>query len=176
MAENEEPWDLVVGRVVAPFGIRGRVRVRAETDCPERFRQLREVRLELPDGSERPARISHVRIMPKGIVVQFEGYENRNRAEELRGAFVKIKSSMAMPLPEGAYYIHEIIGMRVGTVDGRDLGEIVEVIRSPAHDVYVTAHAMIPARREVVKEIDREGRRMVVSLPPQDSARAEREA
>ncbi len=40
MAAQEEPWDLVVGRVAAPFGVRGAVRVRAETDSPERAERL----------------------------------------------------------------------------------------------------------------------------------------
>jgi 16S rRNA processing protein RimM len=75
---------------------------------------------------------------------------------------------MALPLPEGSHYVHQIIGLRVFTTEGRDLGEISEVIQSPASDVYVTAQAMIPALRQVVKQIDLEGKRMIVSLPAEE--------
>lgn len=167
MESNEEPWSLVIGRVTAPFGTRGEVRVRPETDFPQRFGELEEVCLELPDGEERRARVRKARVTPKGVLVSFEGYGDRDRADALRGAWVKVKPSMAVPLPEGSYYVHQILGLRAVTEDGRDLGEIVEVIRSGANDVYATPSAMIPATREVVREIDLEGGRIVVSLPPE---------
>ena len=168
MGQHEEPWDLVIGQVVAPFGIRGQVKVRPETDVPERFRLLEQVCLEFPDGEQRMARIDDVRISPKGVTVRFAGYENRSQAEDLRGAWVKIKKSMALPLPEGSYYIYQLVGLRAYTEDGRDLGEITEVIQAPGNDVYVTPHAMIPALRHVVREVDLEAKRMVVSLPPEE--------
>ena len=172
-AEREEPWSLVIGRVTAPFGTRGAVRVRAETDFPERFRDLEEVCLELPGGEERRVHITEARLTPKGILVSFRECQDRDQAEELRGAWVKVKPSMAAPLAEGSYWVHQIIGLRAFTEAGVDLGEVTEVIRTPGNDVYVTAKAMIPALREVVKEIDLEGRRMVVSLPREYRAETE---
>lgn len=165
MAEAEEPWSLVIGRVVAPFGTRGEVRVRPETDFPERFQQLEQVCLELPDGEERVVSVRRARLTPKGVLVWFDGCSDREAAESLRGAWLKVRPGMAVPLPEGSYYLHDIMGLRAVTEDGRDLGEITEVIRSPAHDVYVTSSTMIPAVREVVREIDLPGGRMVVALP-----------
>ena len=64
--------------------------------------------------------------------------------------------------------MHELIGLRAITEDGRDLGEITEVLRSPANDVYVTESAMIPAVHEVVREIDLEKGRMIVALPEEE--------
>jgi len=152
---------------MAPFGTRGEVRVRPETDFPERFVGLREVCLELPEGRAEMARVVQARITPKGALVQFEGCADRTQAEALRGAWVKIRLSMAIPLPEGSYYIHEIVGLRVLTEEGGDLGEVTEVIRSPANDVYVTETTMIPAVREVVREISLEKGTMTVALPPE---------
>jgi 16S rRNA processing protein RimM len=165
MPENEEPWSLVIGRVTAPFGTGGEVRVRPETDFPERFRGLGDVCLELPNGEERVVRVAGARITPKGILVKLDGYDDRDSVEGLRRAFLKVKPSMAAPLPEGSYWVHQIIGLRAFTEEGRDLGEITEVLRSPANDVYVTESAMIPAVREVVREIDLEKGRMIVALP-----------
>ncbi len=129
MSETEEPWDLVIGQVVAPFGINGQVKVRPETDSPERFRLLDRVCLELPSGEQRLARIEAARVSSKGVTVHFRGCHDRGQAEALRGAWVKIRHSMALPLSEGSYYLHQIVGLRVFTVDGRDLGEVTEVIQ-----------------------------------------------
>lgn len=169
-APAEEPWSLVVGQVVAPFGIKGEVRVRPETDFPERFRKLTEVRLELPSGEDRRAQVTAARVSARGVLVRLAGCESREQAEELRGAWIKVRPSMAAPLPAGSYYLHQILGLHAFTVDGRDLGEVTEVIRTGAHDVYVTAAAMIPALREVVREIDLVRGRMSVELPPEEGA------
>jgi 16S rRNA processing protein RimM len=168
MQTEEEPWSLVVGRVTAPFGTKGEVRVRPETDFPERFGKLREVCLELPNGEEQVVRVLAARTTPKGIILALQGIGDREQAGGLRRALLKVKQSMAAPLPEGAYWVHEIIGLRAVTEEGKDLGEVTEVIQSPGNDVYVTPSAMIPAVHEVVREIDLEGGRMIVSLPPED--------
>ena len=163
--DNEEPWSLVIGRVTAPFGTKGEVRVMPETDSPERFRSLEEVCLELPDGEQRHCHVRRSRITPKGIILWLAECQDRDQAAALRRALVKVKPTMAVPLPEGRYWIHQIIGLRVLTEAGEDLGEVTEVIRSPANDVYVTPTAMIPALRHVVRSIDLDAGRMIVSLP-----------
>ena len=166
--QPEEPWDLVIGRVMAPFHNRGEVRVRPETDFPHRFHHLAQVCVELPGGEERLLQVRRVRLTPKGILLHLHGCDTRDQAASLRGAWIKIRKTMAQPLPEGSYYIHQIIGLHAITDDGRDLGEITEVIRSPAHDVYVTESAMIPALHTVVREINFDQGRMLVSLPPEE--------
>lgn len=165
----EEPWNLVVGQVVAPHGVAGEVRVRPETDFPERLGRLGEVCLSLPTGEQRFLRILSARPGPRGILVKFAGCERREQAEALRGALIAIRPSMAAPLPEGAYWVHQVVGLRVVTEQGEDLGEVTEVIRTPANDVYVTPRAMIPAVRQVVREINLEEGRMVVSLLPEEA-------
>ena len=168
--QSEEPWDLVIGRVTAPFGVKGAVRVKPETDQPDRFCDLDEIALELPSGREVRDRVRDARITPKGVVLQLAGCESREQAADLRGAWIKIRQSMAIPLPEGSYWVHEIVGLRVVTLEGEDLGEVTEIIRAPGNDVYVTPHVMVPAVRQVVKQIDMEGRRLVVDLPPVEEA------
>jgi 16S rRNA processing protein RimM len=166
----EEPWDLVIGRVTAPFGVDGEVRVRPETDFPDRFLTLKQVCLELPDGSERLLIIARARLTAKGVLLQFKGCSGRAEAEPLRGALLKIKQSMAVALPPDSYWLHELIGLQVVTEEGEDLGEVIEVIRAPGNDVYVTPKAMIPALRQVVRGVDVKARRMLVSLPPESRA------
>lgn len=169
--QNEEPWDLVIGRVTAPFGVRGAVKVKPETDDPARFCELEEVALELPSGQELHHRVREARITPKGVVLQLAACENREQAAALRGAWIKIRQSMAIPLPRDSYWIHEIVGLQVVSVEGKHLGEVTEVIRAPGNDVYVTPQVMVPAVRQVIKQIDLDARRLVVDLPADDEVR-----
>lgn len=167
---GEEPWDLVIGQITAPFGVKGEVRVRPETDHPDRFLGLEEVCLELPSGEQRRERVAEASVMPKGVRLRLACCHSRSAAEQLRGAWLKIKKSQAVPLPEGSYWVHDIIGMKVMSDQGEDLGEVTDVIQAAGNDVYVTPKAMIPAVRQVVRRIDLDGRQIVVSLPEEESA------
>jgi len=173
--KEREPWNLVIGQVTAPFGIAGALRVRPETDAPERFSELRTVCIELPSGEERLWTVRKARVNQKGIILELAECENRDEAESLRSGWIKIQESMAIPLAEGAYWIHEIIGLRVVDDRGADLGEVLEVIRTPANDVYVTERVMVPAVRDVVRQVDLANERILVSsdveFPPAKGAR-----
>jgi 16S rRNA processing protein RimM len=96
------------------------------------------------------------------VIIQFDGYNDMTAAESLRGAKLYTSKSAQVPLPEGEYYIDDIIGVSVTTSDGDDLGTIHEVLRSPANDVYVTERAMIPAVKEFVVSLDIKEKKMVV--------------
>lgn len=171
MPEEREPWSLVIGRVTAPFGIKGAVRVKPETDFPERFQETDEVCLELPTGEARVFRVRRARRTPKGVLLELDGCADRTQAEQLRRSWVKVKPSMAVELPEGSHWVHEIIGLRVVTEEGADLGEVTEVVRTPAHDVYVTPSTAIPAVSEIVREVDLERGRIVVRPLPEEPDR-----
>ncbi len=170
-AEEREPWDLVIGQVTAPFGVKGALRVRPDTDFPERFGALSQVCLELPTGEERVLAVRRAQVRPKGVTLWLFGCEDRETATSLRGALVKVKQSMAVPLPEGRHWVHDIIGLRVVTDKGEDLGQVTEVIRGPGNDVYVTPLTMVPALRDVVRRIDLdEGVMVIAPLPEEESA------
>jgi 16S rRNA processing protein RimM len=153
-AEEKEPWDLVIGQVTAPFGVKGALRVRPETDFPERFGDLDEVCLGLPTGEERFFPVRRAQVTAKGVTLALVGCDDRDTAASLRGALVKIRQSMSVPLPEGSFWIHNVVGLRVVTEQGEELGEVIEVIRTPGNDVYVTPCTMVPAVREVIRKID----------------------
>ncbi|MDO8589320.1 MAG: ribosome maturation factor RimM [Armatimonadota bacterium] len=157
--------EVVIGEIVAPFGIRGEVKVRLDTDYPERFLDMSEATLRAPDESRRTLKIEGVRFHKGLALIKFQYCDDMSAAEELRGSYLVIPESELRELPENEFYIHEIVGLCVYTVDGRDLGEILEVIRGPVNDAYLTSEAIIPALKSVVREVDLEGRRMIVDLP-----------
>ncbi len=137
------------------------------SDFPERFAALagEEVLLESDAGS-RTATVAEARASGRKAFLKFQGCESPQQAEAIRGAYVKVSQLQAVSLPEGSYFWHEIVGLQVVDQKGEDLGQITQVLRLPAHDVYITGKVMIPAVKQIVKAIDLAAGRMVVDLPP----------
>jgi 16S rRNA processing protein RimM len=158
-----------IGQVVALFGVRGELKVRLLTDIPDRFQQLEAVNVG-PDHR----RYSIERVRPhKGemIVLKLAGIDDANAAESLRGLELCIPLSHLAKLPPDSYYQHDIIGLLVIMLDGRELGPIVEIIETGSNDVYVIKgqdgkQVMIPAIKAVVKQIDLIRRTMYIDPLP----------
>ena len=146
-----------IGQVVALFGVRGELKVRLLTDIPNRFQQLEAINVG-PD--HRRYIIEHVRPHKGEIVVlKLAGIDDANTAEALRRLELCIPLSHLAKLPPDIYYQHDIIGLRVITLDNRELGPIVEIIETGSNDVYVIKgqdgkQLLIPAIKAVVKQID----------------------
>lgn len=155
-------WDVVIGEIVATFGLRGEVKVLPQTDYPERFEQLKEVYVSPDKGRGRIMEIASVRFHKGVVLVRFAGIDDISTAETLRGMKVRVQEEEEKPLGKGEYYVHDIIGMDVVTTEGKDLGKVTEILRSPANDVYVTDRAMIPAVKEIVASIDLDQRKITV--------------
>lgn len=83
-------------------------------------------------------------------------------AEALHGSTIWVHSTMRPPLPEGEFYLDEILGFQVRTENGEELGKVNDVLETPAHNVYITELAMIPAHREFILQTDWENRVLTV--------------
>jgi ribosomal 30S subunit maturation factor RimM len=68
-------------------------------------------------------------------------------------------------LEEGEFLLSELLGMNVVTETGEAIGEVLDIMESPAHDLLVTERGLIPMRREFIKEVDKHKRQIVVNLP-----------
>ncbi len=172
MTEPQERVSYVaVGQIVGPHGIRGEVKVEPMTDFPERFKKGAEVFLGRATDSEEVTRteIAAARPHQGRWLVQFANIKDRNAAETLRGQYVLIPETDLMPLGEHENYAHDLIGLEVVTADGSALGRLVEILFTPANDVYVVrgepGETLIPATREVVLNVDLGSKRMTVALP-----------
>ena len=163
--DGSEPRYLVVGRIVAPWGVGGEVKVAIETDFPERFQRLERVCL----GEKATSFVLEGARLHKGhALLKLEGCDDRDTAEKLRGQLVQIPIEEAMPLGEGEYYVYQIVGLDVWTAEGEHLGRVSEVLFTGANDVYVVqgekGEILIPAVEDVVLEVDLAGGRLTVEL------------
>jgi len=173
MPESKQaaPSYLAIGRIIAPHGIRGEVKVEVLTDFPERFKP--GSRALLGAGSEdpeaRPVKIVAARPHKGGLLVKLDIVPDRNAAELVRDRYLLIPETEAMPLGDHENYLHDLVGLQVETTDGQLLGELKEVLFTKANDVYVVrgpdGEVLLPAIRNVVLRVDLPARRMIVALP-----------
>jgi 16S rRNA processing protein RimM len=144
---------IAIGHIGSVFGIKGEVRVTLATDFPERFQGLETVYL----GPEaRPARLLTSRPHQDAMLVRLEGYHDRTAAEALVGLWIQVPQADVLPLRDGEHYIFQLIGLRVRTTDGRDLGVIEEILSPPANEVFVVrgdgGEVLVPYINDVIAE------------------------
>ena len=162
---------LAIGLIVGVHGLRGEVKIELHTDFPERF--TAGVLLNLGEGLNQ-AEIASARMHKGHMLVRFVGINRREEAEALRGQWIFLHESEAKDLADDIYWIHDLVGLQVRTVDDDVLGEIVDVLATGANDVYLVRtqapfnrgrDLLLPAIAEVVQEVDLTGGRMIVVLP-----------
>lgn len=144
---------LAVARIAGAKGLAGAVRIELLTDWPER---LAPGALLFLEGENRPRRVLELQAGGRRPAIVLEGLEGRDAAEAVIGRYLEVE---AAELPEGSYYWHQLVGLRVADEAGVVLGEVVEVFRAGENEVYRVlaadgAELLVPAIREVVREID----------------------
>jgi 16S rRNA processing protein RimM len=146
---------LAVGRVIRPHGVRGELLLESLTDFPEHLAKVETVYL----GDEAvPHRLLAARVHRHQLILRLEGCQDRDCADEYRGQVVQIMAEAAAPLPPGAYYHHQLVGCRVVSDEGEDLGTVVDILETGANDVYVVdtpaGELLLPAIQTVILNID----------------------
>ncbi len=162
---TEPPAYVIIGRVGRPHGIRGAVHVVPDTDFPERLMSLTEVVL-LKEGQPTLVRVQSIRPHRRGLVVTLAGIGSVDEARMWQGAALAIPRAQAAPLPNGRHYIFEVLGLRVQTETGEDLGIVAQILRTGGNDVYVVQGAgrdyLIPAISSVVVAIEPAAGRVII--------------
>ena len=146
---------LLIGQAVKPQGVRGEIKVLPATDDVERFCDLENVFLD--EKGEIYKKVESARTREGFAYVKLEGVDDRDEAECLRGCSLYIDRAHAVPLPEGRYYISDLIGMRVQDETGAELGRLSDVMQAGGNDVYEVAGGRtfrFPALKRVLKGVD----------------------
>lgn len=171
-ALTEERW-VSIGKITAPHGLRGEVRVLPLTDVEDRFEQVHQV-FVLPRGDQTrfPVQITKVAYRKNLVIVRTKEITDVDQAETLRDALIQVPIDEVAPLPDGTYYVFQLVGLKVVCFDGTHIGTVSDVITaSAANDIYVVEReghepALIPAVREFVKEINLEQGHIVIDPIP----------
>ncbi len=134
-----------LGRLGAPYGIRGWIHVASYTDPPQRLLEYREWLLRLPSGERVTRRLTSGRGHGAGLVAQLEGVAGRDGAAALTGAVIEIERAALPPTAEREYYRVDLVGMSVRNLEGVSLGVVSHFVDAPAGAVMV---AREPGGRE----------------------------
>jgi 16S rRNA processing protein RimM len=166
---GEDAW-IELGRVGAPFGVRGWVHVDSYTDPPERLLEYPEWALRLASGSRERHQLSAGRVHTRGLVARLTGIADRAGAAALTGAMVEIERGALPPLGEREYYRADLAGFRVRNLEGAELGVVSHFVDAPGGAVMV---AKEPGGREHwvladpkhLRNVDTAAREIVVDWP-----------
>lgn len=167
-AVDEETEFIVIGEITRPHGVRGELQVKPHTDEPERFTWLEQV--YVGEMAPRLMAVEKARLHQGKILLKLTAVNNRTAAEVLRGEWLMVPESEALPLEEGEYFLFQLEGLAVQTVEGEALGTLTRVIETGANNVFVVqgeqGELLLPDTDEVVQEIDFDSGRMIVTLLP----------
>jgi 16S rRNA processing protein RimM len=167
-----EPRFLLLGEILRPHGIRGELRMRVLTDYPERIPELDQVYLADSIDSSAPEsyHVTNMRMHQGYALLTLDGIADRSQADTLRELKVMVAIEDAIPLEEGEFYLYQLFGLRVETIDGLNLGIIKDVLETGANDVYVLdspqhGEILIPVTEETIVSTDITAGCVVVRLP-----------
>ncbi len=149
-----------MGRVTAPFGVKGGVKVYALTA------QLGNL-LDYPvwwlghEGEWLEMRVAVARVHGKTLVAQLAGIEDREAAVALKGLEVAVPRSQLPAAAQGEFYWADLIGLRVVNAEQHEFGQVVRVMQTGANDVLVVAggngnerETLIPFIAGAIQQVD----------------------
>jgi 16S rRNA processing protein RimM len=157
---------IAVGRITKSVGIKGEVRAAMLTDSPERFAKLKAIWCGADEKAAVRFSILSMRIERSAVVLKLKDIDSRTLADEHRGEYLFVETRDVVTPAKGSYFIHDIIGMKVVTEAGEEVGSVQDVMELPANDVWVvtsgTKEFLIPAIKEVIRQVDLNARTVVI--------------
>ncbi|HZR69272.1 MAG TPA: ribosome maturation factor RimM [Burkholderiales bacterium] len=149
-----------MGRVVAPWGVKGWVKVEPYSDERDNLCGFRNWLLE-KRGKLQPVAVAECKVHGAHVVARFEGCDDRDQAETWRGAQVMLRRGELPPPEPNEVYQADLIGLTVLGANGERLGRIVEILENPGNPVLRVAgedrERLVPFVPPVIRAVDVEG-------------------
>ena len=156
-----------IGQVVNTVGLKGEIKVNPFTDEFDQFDKGKKITLE-KSKTKTEYEIENVRFHKNQVILKLKTIDNIDDAEKLRNSYIIVDRSSKKELEANTYYIIDLIGLNVYE-DDKLLGELVDVFPTGSNDVNVVKsedgkQILLPAIKEVIKEVNIEEKRMNVKL------------
>ena len=154
-----------IGKIVNTHALRGEVKIQPWCDDAEMYFDLDGVYVD-----DEYYKIKKARIHKNFVIVKLDRIDSIEQAETLKNIVVKVEKNALGELPEGVYYICDLLGCRVKTSSGNMLGIVDDVIKTGSNDVYVLKETkskkpiLIPVLPETVLSVDIENKSIIVEL------------
>ena len=159
---------LELGQIVNVKGLKGEVKVNSFTDDNTKFERIPKVFIKQKQNLTE-YEIEEVGYSKNQVILKFKNIDTVEEAEKLRNSYIVVDREIFGELPEGVYYIADIIGLEVYTENNEYLGKVDEIFNTGSNDVYVVKaengmQKLLPGIDEVIKKIDLESNKIIVNL------------
>ena len=158
---------IIIGKLGKTRGVRGEIRVTVFSDFPERFVDLTEVFVG-NRGTWEKRKLESAQMISGRPVLKFEGVNSPEEASRLTNRELAVTRDQVVELPEGMFYIFDLIGCRVfAGDDDASIGEVIDVRQYPANDAYVIKMndgrvMSLAAVVQFIKHVDVENKKIVI--------------
>ncbi len=155
---------LRIALIARPHGVQGSVKLLPLSEDMNRYHGLKEAYLER-NGQYQPITLSDVGVQPDAVYARLSCCPDRNTAETLRNLYICVDRANAIKLPEGRYFISDIIGCAVTDTEGKQYGKLTDVLETGANDVYVIKGdktLMVPALKKLLSSVDIQAKAIVL--------------
>ena len=165
---SDEPVFVLIGKFRRPHGIRGEIRMTVLTDFPELISPGQVI---YAGERYKAYTVRDIRWIGGDMLVSLKELPDRTAVEIFRNIMVYMKSEDMPELPEGEYFLHQLVGMEVITDQGKKLGILKEILITGANDVYLVQSPegkdlLLPVIEEVVLDINQESGQILVHIIP----------
>ena len=159
---------LELGQIVNVKGLKGEVKVNSFTDDNTKFERIPKVFLKRKETLTE-YEIEKVGYSKNQVIIKFKNVDTVEEAETLRNSYIVVDREIFGELPEGVYYIADLIGLDVFTESNEYLGKVDDIFSTGSNDVYVVKdelgkQKLLPGIDEVIKQIDLESGKIIVNL------------
>lgn len=129
-AERDETW-IPLAEIARPHGVRGEVRLRLYNRDSDTLLEQDEVLVRLTDGTEHEVSVDGARRADDAILMKLHSVDDRDRAEDIRGAVICVRRGDFPPLAPGEFYEVDVVGAEARLAGAR-VGEVVEILTYPS--------------------------------------------
>lgn len=159
---------LEIGQIVNTRGLRGEVKVNSFSQDSKRFEKLDVIYIK-ENNELKSYKIEKVTYNKNQVILKLENINHIDYAEKLRNKYIYVKKSQLEDLPEGVYYISDLIGLDVYDEKNNYLGKVDDIFSTKSNDVYVIknelgVNKLLPGTDEVIKNIDLDNKKIIVNL------------
>lgn len=150
-----------LGEVAKPQGIKGEIKVRLFFANSNKINDHNEVYI----GDEKFS-LRNVRISSGFAYLTLEGIDSRDSAERLRGEILRVERTETDDLPDGEYYVCDLLGCEVFSTDNKKLGVLEDISQYGAADIYSVKgeqNFSFPALKRVLEKIDIENKKIFIN-------------
>ncbi len=160
---------LEIGKIINTHGLRGDVKVAPWTDVPEDFEYIKKAYVK-KGGESISLNVSYVKYQKNNLIIKFKEINSIEDAETFKNLVLTAEKSELPPLPDGMYYIADLIGCVVTDTRGVGKGKILDVFSAGAGNVYEVEtetgkKLLLPANEGTVISTDIENKRIIMNIP-----------